>query len=124
MTKLEKKDCWRWWQSRRLKYNKGLVLAGILSFLAYCVVGEIFITPHEEFEVTLFTIAFQGIGYLFLMLVANTFYNLGYFSDTWFNSQNTESFRVKLYNIGYWFSFTLPFAIPILVAYLFISKYR
>ncbi|WP_374949675.1 hypothetical protein [Mucilaginibacter sp.] len=124
MIKPEKKDCWLWWQNRRLKYNKGLVVAGVLAFLAYCIVGEIFIAPNEEFEVTLFTIAFQGVGYLLMILIANVFYSLGYIADTWFNPQSAESFRVKLYNIGYWFSFALPFSIPILVIYLFTLKYH
>ena len=105
MTQTENKERWQWWQSRRLKYNKGLVLAGFLAFLAYCIVGEILIAPHEEFEVTLFTIGFQGMGYLFMMLIANAFYNLGYLADRWFNSHNDDAFRIKLFKTGYWLSF-------------------
>jgi hypothetical protein len=109
-----KKD---WWRKRRLKYNKGLILAGITAFIAYCIVGEILIAPHEEFEVTLFTTAFQGFGYLIMMVVANGFYNLGYLTDKLFNKNNKESFRDNLYHFGYWFSCCLPFLIPIILIF-------
>jgi hypothetical protein len=105
----------RWWQERQLRYNKGLVLAGITAFIAYCIVGEIYIAPYEEFEVTLFTTAFQGIGYLIMMAIANVFYYLGYLIDVSFNKDNKESFRRNLYNLGFWFSFGLPYMIPLLL---------
>ncbi|MGY3213913.1 hypothetical protein [Mucilaginibacter sp. HD30] len=107
---------WQWWQNRRAKYNKGLIVAGLLAFLLYCIVGEIVIAPYEEFEVTLFTTGFQGIGYLIMMLVANLLYNLGFLFDRLFNKQNSESFRLNLFQLGYWFSVVLPFSIPVLVA--------
>jgi ABC-type cobalamin transport system permease subunit len=113
------KQKWQWWQTRRLRYNKGLIIAGILAFLLYCIVGEIFIAPHEEFEVTLFTIGFQGIGYLIMMLIANAFYSLGYVVDRFFNSANADVFRKNLYNLGYWFSICLPFSIPVILIFKF-----
>lgn len=113
-----------WWASRRLKYNKGLVIAGITAFLLYAVLGGILIAPYDnEFEVTLFTIAFQGIGYLFMMLIANLFYNLGTFADNHFNKNNDEKFRQKMYNLGYWFSFGLPFLIPILIIVEYLNRF-
>ncbi len=113
-----------WWARRRLKYNKGLVIAGITAFLLYAILGGIFIAPYDnEFEVTLFTIAFQGIGYLFIMLIANLFYNLGPFADNHFNKNNDEKFRQKMYNLGYWFSFGLPFLIPILIVVEYLNRF-
>jgi hypothetical protein len=111
-----KKD---WWRKRRFQYNKGIIMAGITAFIAYCIVDEIYIAPHEEFEVTLFTIAFQGLGYLMMMGIANLFYNLGYVADRLFNKKNKEVFRKNLYGVGYWFSFCLPFLIPIILIFEF-----
>ena len=102
-----------WWASRRLKYNKGLVTAGLLAFLLYAIVGSLLI--KNDFEITLFTIAFQGIGYLFMIGVANIFYGLGPLVDGLFNQQNDKGFRQRLFNFGYWFSFMLPFSIPLFV---------
>ncbi|MFN0292612.1 hypothetical protein [Pedobacter helvus] len=114
----------QWWSSRRLKYNKGLVIAGITAFILYAVLGEILIMPYDsEFEITLFTIAFQGIGYLFMMLIANLFYNLGHIADNMFNKDNSEQFRKLLFNFGYWFSFGLPFLIPTMIVIMYIFEF-
>jgi hypothetical protein len=104
-----------WWASRRNKYNIGLVLAGIIAFLLYAIAGITLIAPYdEEFEVTLFTTFFQGIGYLIMMGIANIFYGLGPFIDWNYNKKNEERFRQRLYNFGFWGSFTLPFTIPVI----------
>ena len=97
-----------WWGAKRWKYNKGLIIAGFIAFILYSILGPIFIAPHEEFEETLFTIAFQGIFYLIMIGVANVFYNLGWLLDVNFNKTNSERFRVRLFALGYWFSFALP----------------
>ena len=54
-----------WWNARRLRYNVALVIAGILAFIGYLAVGSTMLPPDADFEVTIFTIFFQGIGYLF-----------------------------------------------------------
>ena len=112
----------QWWRDRRLNYNKGLVIAGFTAFIAYCIVGQILIMPHEEFEVTIFTTLFQGIGYLIMMAIANAFYSLGYVIDYLFNKSNSDSFRKNLYNLGYWFSFGLPFMIPVILIFKFAGR--
>ncbi|GAA4335839.1 hypothetical protein GCM10023149_44110 [Mucilaginibacter gynuensis] len=112
-----------WWQKRRLHYNKGLVIAGIIAFVLYVILGSLLIAPHdEEFEITLFTMFFQGVGYLIMMGVANLFYTLGYAVDAGFNTTDNDAFRVRLYKLGYWFSFGLPFLVPLAVVlkYIFI----
>jgi len=103
----------QWWAKKRINYNIGLVVAGITAFIAYAVLGEILIAPYDiSFEVTLFTILFQGTGYLFMMLLANLFYNLGPLVDKLYNKYNSNRFRQQLYNFGFWFSIGLPFIIP------------
>ncbi len=105
-----------WWAKRRVKYNIGLIIAGFTAFIAYAILGGILIAPYDnDFEVTLFTILFQGIGYLFMMLVANLFYNLGPYVDKQYNNDNSEAFRQRLFNFGFWFSVGLPFLIPTLI---------
>jgi hypothetical protein len=113
-----------WWSERRWKYNRGLVIAGIVAFFLYAVLGGILIEPHDDtFEVTLFTTAFQGMGYLIMILVANVFYNLGPLLDRLLNKKNSEKFRTNLYNIGFWFSFGLPFLIPVLIIIQYFTLY-
>jgi len=116
-TRLNQQTSKQWWASRRLRYNKGLVIAGLLAFLLYAIFGSLLI--RDDFEITLFTIAFQGIGYLFMIGVANIFYGLGPLVDGLYNRQNDESFRQRLFNFGYWFSFALPFSIPLLIVVIY-----
>lgn len=106
----------QWWAKKRMKYNIGLIIAGFTAFLTYAILGGILIAPYDnDFEVTLFTMFFQCIGYLFMMLLANLFYSLGPLIDKHYNKDNREAFRLRLYNLGYWFSVGLPFLIPALI---------
>lgn len=114
-----------WWEGRRLNYNIGLVISGILAFICYAIVGTKLIMPYDNnFEITLFTIAFQGVGYLFAMLIANLFYNLGYWVDENYNKSDSEKFRRRLFNLGFGGSFGLPFIIPILTVVDYFIEYK
>ncbi|PQJ09664.1 hypothetical protein CJD36_017160 [Flavipsychrobacter stenotrophus] len=105
-----------WWAAKRIKYNIGLVVAGIFAFLCYCLIATYFIAPYEpDFEINGIATFLQGIGYLTMIGVANVFYYLGNFLDRLFNKDNHHQFRVNLFNAGFWFSFALPFLIPLLV---------
>lgn len=102
-----------WWSKKRLTYNKGLVVAGFTAFILYAVLGGWLVAPHvDDFEITIFTIAFQGAGYLLMMLVANVFYSLGEVFDGIFNQNNSDRYRNRLFNLGFGFSVGLPFLIP------------
>jgi len=114
-----------WWSDRRLKYNLGLIVAGILAFICYVILSTKLIMPYDkDFEITLFTTAFQGIGYLFMILIANLFYNLGYWADKNFNENNSDLFRNRLFNLGFWFSCSLPFAIPLLIVVQYFTEFK
>ncbi len=111
-----------WWEGRRLKYNLGLIIAGVLAFIAYSSIGSSLFSG-DDFEVTFFTTLFQGFGYIFMMGAANVFYYLGEFADKKYNAKNDELFRKRLYNFGFWFSFGLPFLIPILLIVTYCMRY-
>ncbi|MCO5935654.1 hypothetical protein NAF17_08880 [Mucilaginibacter sp. RB4R14] len=98
----------QWWLSHRAKYNVGLLYAGFIAFLLYVILGPIIIEPHEEFEETIFEVAFQGFAYIIMMAIANAFYTLGWIVDAAFNKRNSLRFRERLFALGYWFSCALP----------------
>ncbi len=106
-----------WWGSHSLRYNFGLILAGFTAFVVYCIVLEIFGDVIEDVEVTVFTILFQGIGYLFCMGLANIFYYLGPFSERWLDPKDPAAYRRVVFALGFWFSVALPFVIPALLAF-------
>jgi hypothetical protein len=105
-----------WWAARRLRYNIGMVVAGILAFIAYVAVGSAWLPADADFEVTLFTTLFQGVSYLVMMGVANVFYFLGPLSERLIHPADPERYRRICYRLGFWFSILLPFSIPALVA--------
>src|SRR6185437_8305019 len=112
----------KWWLQRRLKYNKGLVISGFIAFTIYCVLGEIIIARYEEFEETIFEMAFQGVGYVIMMCVANIFYTLGWIADSSFNKNNSQRFRERLFALGYWFSSSLPILLILSVMARFLIR--
>jgi len=106
----------KWWSERRLLYNFGLVVSGISAFILYVIAGETLIMPYDpEFEITFFAIFFQGIGYVIMMFFANLFYFLGANHDFNFNKENSHKFRINLFNLGFWFSVSLPFLVPLMI---------
>ncbi len=106
----------QWWEKRRLRYNFGLVFAGILAYAVYIMICYRFVYPVDpEAEDTLFTMSFQGFAYLIMIGVANGFYNLGYIIDVNFNHDNQPRFRIRLFRLGFWGSVALPFMIPLIV---------
>src|SRR5258708_3675726 len=66
-----------WWDRQRIRYNIGLVLAGVAAFSLYAAVIEMRSEMCPGFEIAAFTILLQGVGYLVVIGVANVFYNLG-----------------------------------------------
>jgi hypothetical protein len=111
-----------WWRARRLRYNVGLIVAGVCAFALYA--GIVFTAPIENPaaplgempEVTLFTTLFQGVGYLFAMLVANICYGTGALLERLLRPNDPARYRKLSFASGFWFSVALPFTIPLLVA--------
>ncbi|RBP44523.1 hypothetical protein DES53_104344 [Roseimicrobium gellanilyticum] len=111
-----------WWRARRIRYNIGLVVAGILAFIAYAAVGFVMLPADAEFEITGLTILFQGFGYLFMIGVANVFYFIGPLSEFVIRPGDPESYRRTCFRLGFWFSVLLPFGIPVLLAVLAVLR--
>jgi hypothetical protein len=117
-------EAFRWWESRRLRYNAGLVAAGILAFATYAFVLVHFQDvirapdPSEEDAFSGFTLLLQGFGYLFMMLVANVCYFLGPLSEKWLRPKNVDAYRKIAFRLGFCCSVALPFGIPVLLTLL------
>jgi hypothetical protein len=99
-----------WWEARRLRYNVGLINAGILAFIACMVVGSALLPPEADFEVTPFTVLGQGVGYLLMIAVANVGYFLGPLSERLTRPADPERYLRICYRLGFWFSVLLPFS--------------
>jgi hypothetical protein len=102
-----------WWRARQLRYNVALVIAGIVAFFLYVVVCATLVPKDVDVEITVFTVFFQGIGYLFMMGVANLCYFIGPLSELVVRPTDLERYRRVSYRFGFWFSVLLPFGIPV-----------
>lgn len=110
-----------WWEKRRLLYNVGLIFAGVLAFICYVVVCCTLlprVLDPSEIKVNSVTTFGQGIGYLFVMGVANICYLLGPLSEWLFRPRDVMRYRHNCYLLGFWFSVLTPFCIPSLLAIL------
>jgi hypothetical protein len=108
-----------WWAARRLRYNIGLIVAGLLAFACYAAVVDwcIRIDAPGEFEITIFTTVFQGVGYLFMIAVANVCYFLGPLSERIVRPRNIATHRKTAFRLGFCVSVLLPFMVPAFLAY-------
>jgi hypothetical protein len=109
-------DSWRWWESRRLRYNIGLAIAGWVAWgLAAAAIWTLVpLIPFQTDnpEVTLFTVLIQGVLYLLFMAAANLLYLLGSLSEAVLRPADVDGFRRRMFGLGFWFSVALPFAFP------------
>jgi hypothetical protein len=82
-----------WWAQRRLRFNIGLMVAGLLAFVAYVAAVDRGISQGKMpgAEITLFTTAFQAFGYLLMMAIANLCYNLGPWSESIIRPTDVET---------------------------------
>ena len=71
---------WKWWESKRKKYNISLAIAGVVAFIFYAVIISVFEKYFNQSELTLFTTFLQASIYLLMMAIANICYFLGYLS--------------------------------------------
>ena len=110
----------QWWRSKRPKYNKVIFISEFVAFLLYGILDPIISAPHEEFEEKIFEMVFQGLAYLIIAGIINSFYPLGWIIDISFNNKNSQRFRERLFALGYWFSFALPILLIISVMVRFL----
>ena len=115
-------DAREWWGKRRFRYNIGLVIAGLLAFACYVAVADRGISSGAMpcAEITLFTTAFQAVGYLFMIGVANICYLAGPLSEGLIRPTNVDRYRRVMFQLGLWFSVLLPFTVPVLVAWSYL----
>ena len=108
-------DTWRWWKSKRLDYNRALVIAGVLAFVIYAALVWSFPDAVPDAEITAFTVLIQGTGYLLAMAVANVCFFAGPVGELLIKPAEPARFRALVYGIGKWFSVVLPFVVPVMV---------
>jgi hypothetical protein len=102
----------QWWATKRFLYNVGLLAAGVVSFLLYVAIVWLWSDRLPCAEITAFTVAFQAIGFLFVMLLANVLYQLGPLAERIAEPKSPETFRKRFFALGFSFSLALPFIVP------------
>jgi hypothetical protein len=100
-----------WRASRRLRYNIGLLVAGLVGFGLYAVAVNrcVDLRAPGDWEITILTTLFQGFAYLVMIGVANLCYYLGPLSERVVRPANAAVYRKIVFRLGFWFSVLLPF---------------
>ena len=121
--RVEELSATEWWERRRLRYNVGLVVAGLLAFVAYASIMFTFEEKIPDAEISGFTTIFQAVGYLIAMGIANICYFLGPVSERILKPNDVSTYREITYRLGFWFSVLLPFSIPVFVGYVVATNF-
>ncbi len=95
-----RRDVWRWWGQRRFRYNRDLLLVGIITWVLVLVAGSAAVKPGEDFEEPIMMI----LGPPLYAILANIAYTAGPIFDT---IVYQGSPRKQLFRIGYIFSLVL-----------------
>jgi len=104
-----------WWNARRLAYNVALLGAGIVAFGLYAIAFEIWAPRNDpDFEITAFTILFQGVGYLFCIGAANVVFFVGPAVEQIISESSLYNYRRWAFGAGVVFSVLLPMLVPLL----------
>jgi hypothetical protein len=106
-----------WWGKRRRVYNFALFPAGFLAFGGYAAIVSIRGRADPSYEITLFTLVPEALGYLFAMALANVLYGLGPWCERRLQlvDLERESFRRWCFGVGLAFSVALPLLVPVIV---------
>ena len=105
-----------------MRYNVGLLLAGLSAFVLYLAVYFTFGSRLPmEIDVNIFTVVFHGIAFSFYVFIANVFYCLGALSERLPRMRSLESHRQTTFALGFVLSVALPFLEPLLLAYVAFS---
>ena len=90
-----------WWSQRRFKYNIGLIIAGVLAFIAHAAIVFSFKARIPDAEITVSTTMFQAVGYLIVIGIANICYFLGPLSERMLKPKNLTNYQHITFKIFY-----------------------
>lgn len=91
---------WKWWERRRLRYNRDLFLVGVASLVVTVVTGSAAVPAGEDFVEPMMLV----IGPAVLGVGANIAFTAGPLLDVlWYRGGP----RRYLLRLGYWFSLVL-----------------
>lgn len=102
--------------STRIKYNKGIVISGIVSFILVILIDEFIAQPRGiDFEITIFTIVIQGILFCLYLSVANLIFSFGKMLEQIIKPNEPIKFRIRSFKIGFYLFCSIPLFVPILL---------
>lgn len=118
-----RREAWRWWEARRLRYNLALALAGWTAYALLCLLMLTYGAPMVfNWRQVLGQTLFMGAGFLVVMGVANILYLLGMVTESIARPQDVDHFRERTWAIGFWGSIVLPFLFPLAVFAMFLAS--
>jgi len=102
-------DAWRWWEGRRLRYNIGLAVAGVVAWGLF--VAEGLLLTHW-FSLSVSATLATGLLWLVAMGIANLLFFLGPVSERVLKPKDRDAYRRRIFGLGFWSSMAVPFLFP------------
>jgi hypothetical protein len=105
---------WSWWESRRAAYNIGLFTVGWIGFGLEAVALRLWSVEQVDLA---YLALWQGLIYVFYMVVANIAYLLGVLVEAVVKPRPVEAYRTYAWRLG----FMAALGLPLIVAAVFAS---
>jgi hypothetical protein len=110
----DRRESWRWWEARRLRYNLFLATAGWTAYALFWLLQFGFDqAPVDDWRGAVSMTLFLGTGFLVLMGIANILYLLGVLTESIARPRDVDAFRDCTWTLGLWGSVALPFLFPL-----------
>lgn len=105
-----------WWNTHRIKYNKGLLIAGIGAIIITAFLFLFFDNSTNEF---LTALGFGPIVYLVYMAAMNLIFLTLEIADRGISNDINHKTKNTVFRLLYWTSVIFPFSYPIFVLTMF-----
>lgn len=105
-----------WWNNHRIKYNKGLAIAGIGAILTTAFLFLFFDNSTNEF---LTGLGLSSIAYLVYMSAMNLIFLTLELADRGISNDIDHKTKSTAFRLLYWTSVIFPFSYPIFILTMF-----
>ncbi|NQU54504.1 MAG: hypothetical protein HQ522_18425 [Bacteroidetes bacterium] len=108
-----------WWNNHRMKYNKGLVIAGIAAIVITSLLFLSYDNSTDEFLTALWV---GSIVYFVYMATLNLIFLILELADRGISNDINQRTKSTAFRLLFWTSVIFPFSYPIFILTMFFTS--
>ncbi|MEO6520391.1 MAG: hypothetical protein ABIN91_01830 [Mucilaginibacter sp.] len=108
----------KWWFKKRIQYNRALFFTGLMGFVAQAVQQSFNQNARQISNGLMPEMRVAGAALIAFLILANIAFTAGCVIDLIFNNKKSQSFRERLFLIGY--GFAIVALISCIIAFLYL----